>query len=712
MERQNNLLEAFLIVAKLYKKTFSLQNITQGLPLKPNTKQEEIFSQNNQGLEDIFSRVTHNAGFDSKMVKRVKLKEIPKVLLPTILLLKDDKFCVLTQFSKNFSHAKIIFPEVSDNKAYWIEIKELEAQFTGSFFLLNPQFEEETEEKKSKKRHWFWSSLSYSKGLYFDVIIASFLLNLFMLATPLFTMNIYDRVVPNSAFDTLWVFTIAIVAVYIFDLLMKILRTYTLEVVAKKSDVLISSRLFEYVLKIKLSHRFSSVGSFASNLREFDTIRSFFSSASMATMIDLPFLFIFLGVIFIIGGNIVFVPIISTLLILFYAFLIKIPLTKSIKKVSQSSAHKNAVLIESLSSIESIKSFSLQNTMQWKWEESVGQIAKDEIRSRLLSHSISTVSNFIIQLSTVAVLVLGVYAISEQNLSMGALIALVMLTSRTLAPLNQFASLISNYEHTKNAYRQLDKIMNLPIDYDENRKFVERKTIEGAIEFKNVRFKYPNKKEYILDNVSFKILPHENVGIIGTNGSGKTTILKLIMGLYQPESGLILIDGVDIGQINPYSLRKQTAYIPQEVVLFQGTLQENIQHSIENVCDKNLIRACQKSGVEQFIAKNSLGYEMPIKERGEGLSGGEKQAIAVARAFVKADATILLLDEPTNAMDSKNEALVEKNIKQFSTHKTMLMVTHKQSLLKMTQRLILLKNGKILLDDNQENVLKALKALK
>jgi ATP-binding cassette subfamily C protein LapB len=709
MREENALLQAFIIVAKRYKKELTLQVLTQEMALDSKLSLNEIFSQKNQGLEDIFSRVTENVGFKSKLVSNIKLKKISKILFPVILLLKEENVCILTQVNKERSHAKIIFPQISGEEPYWIELKELESEFVGSFFLVKERLQEHHKvENKEKKKHWFWNSLAYSKGLYFDVLLASFLLNLFMLATPLFTMNVYDRVVPNGAFDTLWVFTIAIAIVYIFDTIIKLLRTYTLEVVAKKSDVLIASRIFEQVLKIKLSHRFSSVGSFASHLREFETIRSFFSSASMSTIIDLPFFFLFLWVIFIIGGSLVFVPLLSAFLIIVYAFIIKYPLQKSIKSVAHASAHKNTILIESLSSIESIKSFSLQNRIQWKWEESVGNIAKEEIRLRLLSNSISTVSNFVVQLSTVAVLVLGVYAIEEQSLSMGGLIALVMLTSRALAPLNQFASLISNYEQSKNSYKQLDNIMNLPTDHKENQRFIERKSINGTIEFKKVTFKYPNAKQYILENVSFKILPHEKVGIIGTNGSGKTTILKLIMGLYEPQSGVILIDGVDIRQLNPYSLQKYIAYVPQEILLFKGTLQENLRDTVESLCDEALIEACQKSAVENFVANSELGYNMQIKERGEGLSGGERQAIGVARAFIKKEANILLLDEPTNAMDSTNEALVEKNIKAFAQKKTLLLITHKQSLLKMTKRLILLKDGKILLDDSQENVLKAL----
>jgi ATP-binding cassette subfamily C protein LapB len=698
------LLDALVSFGKLYHNSIDIETTLQGIPFEGSQEYSEIFTLNNLGLDDAFSRVTERAGFSSKLIQGIKLKRIPKVIFPVILLLKENKVCILTELSGEYS--KVIMPEISGDKAYWVKSQDLKKEFTGSLFLLKPLIR--TESNKREKRDWFWSSLNYSKGLYLDIFLASFLLNLFMLATPLFTMNVYDRVVPNSAFDTLWVFVIAIVVVYLFDTLMKVLRTYTLEVVAKKSDVLISSRIFEHVLNIKLSHGFSSVGAFASNLKEFDTIRSFFTASSMATVIDLPFLIIFLVVIFIIGGNIVAVPLVASALILFYSFIIKRPLQKSINNLSLSSAYKNALLIESLSTLETIKSFSLQSQMQWKWEESVGKIAKDEITSRLLTGSITTFTNFVIQIANVTVLILGVYAISEQSLTMGGLIALVMLTSRSLAPLNQFASLISNYEQSKRAYYHLNTIMKLPTDSELHQDDVERKKILGQIEFKEVKFKYPESKNYILDGISFKIDAGESVAIIGTNGSGKTTILKLIMGLYEPESGSILIDGIDIRQFNPHSLRKSMAYLPQEIVLFKGTLQENIRNSVDKLSDKALILSSKLSGVETFVAKNSMGYNMPIKERGEGVSLGEKQSIGLARLFAKSRASMVLMDEPTNGMDSNSELWVLKSLQGFITTRTMLMVSHKNNLLKLSKRLILLENGKILLDGSYKDVIEQL----
>ncbi len=554
------------------------------------------------------------------------------------------------------------------------------------------------------KRHWFWSTLSSSKRLFVEILLASFLLNLFMLATPLFTMNVYDRVVPNAAFDTLWVFVVAVVVVYIFDALMKYLRSYTLETFAKKSDIVLSSRIFEQVLAMKLSQPISSVGAFASNLREFEKIRTFFTASSLSLLIDLPFLLLFLVVIYVIGGEVVAVALVAAFLIIVYSILIKYPLKKNIERLSELSAKKNALLIESLSALESIKSFALQHKVQDRWEQSTKDMAQDEIDARLLSSSLMSFSNFTIQLSNVAVLVWGVYAISEQSLSMGGLIALVMLNARTLAPLNQFTRLIINYEEAKSAYIQLDKIMNLATEYDD-RELLERKIVAGGIEFQNVKFKYPNATEYLLDGVSFKIEAGEKVGVIGTNGSGKSTLLKLIMGLYEPESGAILIDGVNINQYKKDNLQEGIAYLPQEPLLFRGTLQENIKDSVKSLSDEALILAAKLSGLERFIAKSALGYNLQIRERGEGLSCGEKHAIALTRVFAKSRAKVVLLDEPTACMDSNNERLVSQSLEAFLKSKTMLMVSHKRALLKQATRLILLENGKILLDDSHDRVM-------
>jgi ATP-binding cassette subfamily C protein LapB len=704
----NILLECLVALTKIHNHPLSAETLVDGLPLEDGKSSISLFSDDKKNSKSVFSRAAKRAGFSSKLVD-YPLKKISKLFFPIILVLKNGDACILLEYNDDSSKAKVISPKNS-LEAQWIDYKKLEKKYVNYAFLLkrNSKIEKNID---SIKEHWFWDSIKYSKNIYRDVVVVSFLLNMFMLAAPLYTMNVYDRVVPNLAFDTLWVFSFGILIIYVFDITMKFLRTFFLEIAAKKGDVIISSKVFEYILNIKLEHRFNSVGSFASNIKEYSHIRSFLTSSTIALMIDFPFLLIFIIVIYVIGESIVLVPIFAALIIIFYSMVVRRPLQNKIDKASKSGAYKNSILIESLSSLETIKSMGMNSKFQWKWEESTGDVANHEISSKLISSSITTVANFIVQVSNVSILILGVYLISEQQLSMGGLIALVMLSSRALAPLSQFAILISSYEQAKQGYNTIDKIMKLPIEKGDEKKFVKRPNFIGKIEFKNVKFKYPNSDNYSLNDVSFIINSGENVGFIGTNGSGKTTIIKLIMKLYEPESGSILIDGIDIKQIDPSDLRKSISYIPQDIVLYSGTVRENIVNSQPNATDQEVLKASQMSGVQNFIDTSPLGYDMPVYERGGGLSGGQKQAIGVARGFLKSNASFFLLDEPTNSMDSISEKLVESNIKEFSTDKTTIIVSHKQSILSIMERLILIKDGKVLLDDTNEKVIRKLSNL-
>jgi len=554
------------------------------------------------------------------------------------------------------------------------------------------------------QKHWFWSTIKLSIPIYKDVLYASLLINLFVLASPLFTMNVYDRVVPNNAIETLWVFAIGVSIIYILDTFLKFTRTYLLESAAKKSDIIMSSIVFEKVLDLKMAHHPASVGSFSSNLKDFDSIRNFLTNATMAAVIDLPFTFIFLLVIAYIGGAIVYIPIFTMTLIIAYAFLIKSPLRKSIESTHEASAKKSSILIETLNNIETLKTLGTLNQVQFKWEESTGEIANRSLKSRLLSASIPTITQLIIQLNTVMVIIYGVYLIQEFELSMGGLIAIVILTSRTLAPMGQVAALMTNYEETKTSYQTLNDIISKPAERPNGKKFVERPEFSGHIEFVDVTFTYPNTEIPALKNASFIIKPSEHVAIIGRIGSGKSTIQKLLLGLYEPDSGQILIDGIDIKQIDPADLRKNMGYVSQDIMLFRGTVKENIVFRATHASDASMIKAATISGTSEFIKKHPKGYEMPVGERGQGLSGGQRQSIGIARAFLL-NAPIMLMDEPSNAMDQITESKLLDNISNKLKNTTSIYVTQKMSLLKIVERVIVMNEGTIVIDAPKEEAL-------
>ena len=706
-QNKEPLLECLVILTKLYGRPFSAESLVAGLPVEEGKSFPELFSI--KGAKSGFSRAARKAGFTSKLVKR-NLDQVNPLVLPCILMLRDGGSCILKAFDTTKQYAKVILPE-TDDQAQWVAVEDLKEEYLGFAFYLKKELdleEEETKKFRAKDQHWFWGTITKSTEIYRDVLIATLLINIFVIATPLFTMNVYDRVVPNNATETLWVLAIGVMIVYIFDTVLKFVRTYFLEVAGKKNDIIMSSLIFERVMDFKMSAHPKSIGVFANSLKDFESIRGFLTSATMSAIIDLPFSVIFLVIIFFIGGPLVAAPIITAFLILIYTFFIKDPLHRSIISTHEASAEKSGVLIESLSALETIKSMGAAGQVQWKWEETTGDIASKGIKSKILSSSITTVTALLIQLNTIALVVGGVYMIQSLTLTMGGLIAVTMLAGRAIAPMGQVASLISNYEHVKAAYDGIEKIMDMPVEHPDGKKFVQRSIFEGSIEFKNVGFSYPNAQKGALKNISFTIKHGEKIGFIGKIGSGKTTVEKLIMGLYTPTEGSILVDGIDINQIDPMDLRKNIGYVPQDVVLFKGTVKENIIYKFPEAEDSDIIKAASVSGVSDFVNKHPQGFDMEVGEKGSGLSGGQRQSITLARALLT-DAPIMLLDEPTNSMDGKTETNIIKRLREFCANKTLILVTHKPALLELVDRLILVDDGEIVLDGSKQEVLNALK---
>ncbi|MDA7817773.1 type I secretion system permease/ATPase [Sulfurimonas sp.] len=700
------LLDCLVLFTKMYHKPFSAEALTAGLPIEPGVDSPELFSIDN--AKGLFSRAAEKAGLKSSLVRR-PLVQISPLQLPMIILLSNQGACIVDSFNTDKTKAKIIMP-ADEAVEQWVDMDVLMDEHIGFGFMVKKAFEYSETNKRTlnlNQKHWFWSTIKLSAPVYKDVLYASLLINLFVLASPLFTMNVYDRVVPNNAIETLWVFALGVSIIYIIDTFLKFTRTYLLESAAKKSDVIMSSIIFEKVLDLRMENHPSSVGSFASNLKDFDSIRSFLTNATMAAIIDLPFALIFLAVIGYIGGGIVMVPIVTMILIIGYAFFIKKPLRTSIESTHEASAKKSSILIETLNNIETLKTLGTLNQVQWKWEESTGEIAGKSLNSRLLSASIPTITQLLIQLNTVMIIVYGVYLIQDFELSMGGLIAIVILTSRTLAPMGQVAALLTNYEDTKTSYETINDIISQPSERPNGKTFVEKPEFSGTIEFVDVTFAYPGTDVPAIKNVSFKINPGEHVAVIGRIGSGKSTIEKLILGLYLADSGQILIDGIDIKQIDPADLRKNMSYVSQDIMLFRGTVKENIMYRSTHASDVAMLKASHISGTSEFIKKHPKGYEMPIGERGQGLSGGQKQSIGIARAFLL-ESPIMLMDEPTNAMDQLTESTLLTNLDRNLKDKTAIFVTQKMSLLGIVQRVIVMNEGKIIIDAPKDEALSKL----
>lgn len=693
------LLDCLMQLAKLHGRSASRTGLSSGLPLV-----------NNRLTVELFPRAADRVGLSARILHR-PLEKIAPLQLPAVLLLKDREACILVDIENGGQQLSILLPATGMGEKT-VTRQELEEIYTGYSIFVRPKFRLERQSideiSPSSKRGWFWGTIFESWRIYRDVFVASFLINVFGLIGSFYVLNVYDRVIPNAAFETLWVLSIGITVIYIFAVILRGLRGYFVDEAGKRANLKISAILFQKVLGLRMEVRPQSIGSFSKNLQEFESIRDFITSFSITALIDMPFVVLALLVIWWLGGIIVYIQIACILLLLIYAFSIQVPLQKAVEKSFQASAQKNAILIEGLSGLETIKMLGAESQIQRAWEEAVSYIAKWSARSRLLSSSVNHFSFFIQSMSVVGVVIMGVYMISNGDLSQGGLIALVIVSRQAIAPMSQAVGLATRYHRAKAALKTLNQIMELPVDRPEGKNFLHRAEIRGEIEVENLTFSYPNQTVKILNNISLHIKAGEKIGLIGPIGSGKTTLGKLLLGLYEPLSGMVCMDGTDIRQIEPADLRQSIGYVSQDITLFRGTLRDNIAMGAHDVEDSTILRVAELTGVNEFVKKHSMGFDMEVGELGRGLSGGQRQCVALARALLL-DPPVLVLDEPTSNMDNRTEVLLRDHLSDVIANKTVILITHRASLLEMVDRLVVIDNGTIVADGPKASVLEALK---
>ena len=689
--------DCLVILSKIYGQPISRTALRAGLPLE-----------NNRLSVGLTARAAGRAGLSSRVLSR-SLKQMSTLELPCILLLDPDKACVLTDINYESQMLTVVKPESGMGKES-LAIADLEKSYNGYAIFVHPSFDrikDTSSLERPKKKSWFWGKMLSSWRIYRDVLVASFLINVMGLATPFFILNVYDRVIPNSAFETLWVLAIGIAIVYFFSLLMQSLRGYFVDLAGQKASLNMSAELMEKTLGMKMSSRPESVGSYSNKIQQFDSIRDFITSFSITALIDMPFVVLALLVIWYLAGPIVFIHIIAICFLLLYSIVIHRPLKTAIENTYQATSKKNAILVEGLNGLENLKMLGAESKVQKDWEDSISLITRWGSRSRFLSTSVNHIASFVQNGTVVTVVIAGVYAISEGFLTQGGLIAIVILTRQAIAPMTQFVGLLARYHRARTAYQTLKKIMMVPVERPPESTFLHRATLRGEIEFKNVSFKYPDQNAYALKDVSFSLKAGEHVGLIGSIGSGKSTLGKLLIGLYDPEEGMVTVDGTDTRQIDPNDLRCFIGCVPQDITLFRGSVRENIIMGHPDVDDEAILRAAQLSGVSEIVKKHSAGFDMPVGEQGRSLSGGQRQTVALARAVLH-DPPILILDEPSSSMDARTERRLCNNLKSILEGKTLLLVTHRASLLTLVDRVIVLDNGSIRADGPKDNILEAI----
>ncbi len=654
-------------------------------------------------------RAAARHGIGAKIVHRKKVTQILPVTLPCILLLEGGNACVLLAYEERKT-VKVILPE-GGGETKVVALDALQERFTGYAIFARPEFRFDArapDVRLKQYKSWFWGTLFQFWPVYSHVLLASVLINCFAIASPLFIMNVYDRVVPNNAIETLWVLAVGVMIVFGFEFLMRNLRTYFVDVAGKNADVLIASRLLEHLMATRLDSKPPSTGAVANNLREFEALREFFTSGTLVALVDLPFIFLFIGVIWLIGGQLAYVPLVAIPLVFLVGLSLQFPLRRVIEKTQREANQKHAILVETIDGLETIKASAAEGRVQRAWERFSGLTADSSGKARFLSGLAITFAQTSIQFATVLVVVAGVYLIAEGALTMGALVAVTILTGRALAPLGAVAGMLTRLQQSRVALKALDEIMKRPLERPPEKTFLHRPKLMGEVTFKNVSFAYPDQRTPALKECSFKIVPGERVGVLGRIGSGKSTLARLLMGLYEQQDGTILVDGTDLRQIEPADLRRNIGYVAQDNYLFFGSVRDNIAFGAPHLDDEAVIRAAGIAGVSEFVRLHPQGYDLQVGERGMALSGGQRQAVVIARALVL-DPPILVLDEPTSHMDNASEAAMKERLEHVLAGKTVLLITHRSSMLSLVDRLIILDAGKVVADGSKDDVLQALK---
>ncbi|MCS5597128.1 MAG: type I secretion system permease/ATPase [Alphaproteobacteria bacterium] len=698
-------LEALQILAGHYGRRTSLNALTAGLPISK------------EGVSPaLFIRAAKRADLNAQLVERTLEALVTLPIFPCIALLKGGQACIIWDakpHDEDEYHLTVQFPEEAGEKAT-VTLAELQRSYNGYAFFVRPVAHIDDRAGPAtidSSRDWFWQSLKDNKKIYIESGIAAIMINMFALANSLFIMNVYDRVVPNGeqSYPTLVVLAVGVFIVFIFDFILKNLRAHFLDYAGKKADVKISSSLFEQILGMQLHARPASAGVLASNMREFETIRDFFTSATMATLIDLPFALFFVLIIMIIGGPVAFVPLIAMPLVLLGGWILQKPLERIIKESMHENALKNALLFETITGLETIKTQAAEGHTQRRWEELTEKAARTSVKSRRVAIFAQNYSLFVQQVASIAVVIVGVFMINAGLLSMGALIACVILSGRAMAPLAQVSGLLTRFNQSREAFKQLDDLMKKPVERPSDKHFITMPHMEGDVFYSDVVFRYPSQTRPALEGINFRIPKGERVGIIGAVGSGKTTLERLLLNLYQPESGSIQIDGTDVRQIDPGDLRRNVGSVQQSPQLFFGTVRENITMGHETAPDSAVLRAAELSGVMEFLRDSEAGLDTQVGERGEALSGGQRQAIAIARALLY-DPPILILDEPTASMDPASENRLRKRLESITEGRTTILITHKGSMLTLVDKLILIDRGKLVAYGPKDDVIAKLQA--
>ena len=637
-----------------------------------------------------------------------RLKAWPARQCPAVLELSDERAAVLLETRDN--DALIYAPGLAEPT--WIKLEELEPAYTGRAIVVesDPTREREGERPwdKAKRSHWFWSEVWKVRKEFWPVYLAALVVNMLAFAMPLFTMNVYDRVIPNKAISTLWVLATGVILALSFDFVLRVARARLIDEVGRKLDARLSQKLFEKVMNLPMAERQGSTGAFARRVSEFEMVRDFFASTTIVLAVDVVFLVLFLGLITVLAGWLVFVPIAGIALMLIAGLSLQKAMGRAALDAQADSSLQHSVLVESIAGAETLKAARAEGQMLGRWRRYSAMSAATGERMRRLTAVAVNLASISQQLISVGLLIGGFYRFQEGEMTMGAIIAIIMLSGRSLQPVGQLAFLITRGKQAFATLASLQRMMEAQDERQVAMRSIVPEIRAGHIELANVSFRYPNAGRDSLDGINLKINPGERIGVIGRVASGKSTLGRVLSGLYAPTEGEMLVDGLDSRQYHPHQLREAFRFVAQDAEVFSGTIRDNLMLGAAKADDAQLIDAVVRSGADIFLSRDAAGFDLPVGERGSRLSGGQRALLVLARALVS-PSKVLFLDEPTGSMDTQTELYFIEHLKTaLGPDQALVVATHRHNMLSIVNRLVVIDGGKILADGPRDEVLKHL----
>lgn len=640
-------------------------------------------------------RALRRAGLNAR-VQRIRLADITPQLLPALLELQDGRMLLWVQ--SDGGQAVLLDPE-SGGGQQTLTLEALQPLYAGQALFARPQYRPDARAEgfaQEAPAHWLRGPLRACWRDYARVALAALMANLLAIASSLFALQVYDRVVPNSAFETLWLLASGAVLAIVFEFVLRSLRAHVLEVVGKRLDLQLSTQLFNQVLQLRLQAKPASMGAFSNQVREFESVREFFTSTTAATLSDLPFVFLFIGIVWVIGGPVAWVPLAAVLLILGVGLLTQGVLARLSRQNLREGAIKNGVLLEAIEHLETVKTTQGEGRLLQQWERLTAGMASASVQQRSLSATIGFGAGLVQQLCYVGVVVVGVYQISQGQMTTGALVACSMLASRAVSPMSLVAGMLARWQHVKVAMEGLDALMALPVERPAERRFARPAALAGHYRLEQLRAAYGKDGPVALEIPQLEIRAGERVALLGGNGAGKSTLLRLLSGLSSPSDGQVTLDHLALAQIDPAALRQSIGYLPQDTALFYGTLRDNLSPLGAHLSDDEMLEALEGVGLGEFVRAHPLGLDMQLSGS-TSVSGGQRQAIGLARLLLL-DPRIVLLDEPTAAFDQESELRVIRYLQTWLEGRTLILSTHKRQLLDLTQRAVVLRQGRVVMD--------------